>query len=244
MKLLFYVMSLLIVLMTAIAVQVFENDSFLVIRSIQTHYQVLDGSTLSISLYASQLSESLLASEIDRTRLIGEDITFDVSLEDMKQDHQETYLNRTYFHYELFLILPYFFEEIVIENVYLEITTLMHTHEIRIGNINIIPYESTYAHGWQSIYGIRNDDLMTLDTIIIETEEDLDIFLLEGMSYHVTKHPSHIEIHISTTQMIITNPILIIQTSNGKEMIAGMNFISSKRMLVQTEGFHYVYAVY
>lgn len=244
MKILFYVMSLLVVLMTAIAVQVFENDSFLVIRSIQTHYQVLDGSTLSISLYASQLSESLLASEIDRTRFIGEDITFDVSLEDMKQDHQETYLNRPYFHYELLLTLPYFFEEIVIENVYLEITTLTHTHVIRIGNINITPYESTYAHGWQSIYGIRNDDLMTLDTIIIETEEDLDIFLLEGMSYHVTKHPTHIEIHIITTRMIITDPILIIQTSNGKEMIAGMNFISSKRMLVQTEGFHYVYAVY
>lgn len=244
MKLLFYVMSLLIILMTAIAIQVFKNDSFLVIRSIQTHYQVNDGSTLSISLYASQLSESLLASEIDRTRLIGEDITFDVSLNDMKQDHQETYLNRTYFHYELFLILPYFFEDMFIENVYLEITTLAHIHVIRIGNINITPYESTYTHGWQSIYGIRNEDIMTLDTIIIETEENLDIFLLEGMSYHVIKHPTHIEIHISTTQLIITDPIIIIQTSNGKEMIAGMNFISSKRMLIQTEGFHYVYAVY
>lgn len=244
MKILFYVMSLLTILMTVLAVQVFEKDSFLIIRSIQTHYQVIDGSTLSISLYASQISESLLASEVDRTRLIGDDITFDVSLDDLIQDHQETYLNRTYFHYELFLILPYFFEDIFIENVYLEITTLEHKHLIRIGNINIISYESTYTHDWQSIYGIRNDETMTLDTIIIETEEDLNIILLEGISYHVIKHDTYIEIHIKTTQVIVMDPIIIIQTSNGKEMIAGMNFISSKRMLVQTEGFHYVYAVY
>lgn len=244
MKLLFYVMSLVTILMTILGVQAFEKDSFLVIRSIQTHYQVIEGTSFSVSLYASQISELLLSSDVDRTRLIGDDISFDVSFDDMLQDHQETYLNRTYYHYELFLIMPYFYEDIFIEDVMLEITTLDHKHLIQIGNINIVSYDSTYAHDWQSIYGIRNESILTLDKIIIETEEDLNIIMLEGISFHVMKHLTHIEITIKTTRAIITNPIIIIQTTSGKEMIAGMNFISSKRMLVQTEGFHYVYAVY
>jgi hypothetical protein len=109
--------------MTILGVKAFEKDSFLVIRSIQTHYQVIEGSSFSVSLYASQISEMLLSSEIDRTRLIGNDLSFDVSFDYMIQDQQETYLNRTYFHYELFLIVPYFDEDIFIEDVILEITT-------------------------------------------------------------------------------------------------------------------------
>ena len=244
MKLLFYLMSLITILMTILGVKAFEKDSFLVIRSIQTHYQVIEGSSFSVSLYASQISELLLSSEIDRTRLIGNDLSFDVSFDYMIQDQQETYLNRAYFHYELFLIVPYFDEDIFIEDVILEITTLEKTHHIHIGYINIISYESTYSHDWQSIYGIRNEFIMTLDKIIIETEEDLNIMMLEGITYHVIKHPTHVEINIETMHTIILNPIIIIQSTNGKEMIAGMNFISSKRMLIQTEGFHYVYAIY
>ena len=44
MKLLFYLMSLITILMTILGVKEFEKDSFLVIRSIQTHYQVIEGS--------------------------------------------------------------------------------------------------------------------------------------------------------------------------------------------------------
>ena len=70
------------------------------------------------------------------------------------------------------------------------------------------------------------------------------MYILEGVSYQVIKHETHIEIQIHTKDTIITHPILVIQSVHGTEMIAGMNFISSKRMLTQTEGFHYVYAIY
>jgi hypothetical protein len=244
MKLFFYLMSLMTIVMTVFGVQALEKDTFLVIRSIQTHYQVTDGASFSVSVYASQISDLLLATDIDRTRFISDDLTFDVGFEDMSQDHQETYLNRTYFEYEIKLNLPTLYQDIYLKDVYLEITTLTHTHLILIGHLTITPYMSSHAHDWGSIYGIRQEKTMTLDKIIIETSEDLHVFISEGISYQVIKHDTYIEIQIHTKDTIITHPILVIQSVHGTEMIAGMNFISSKRMLTQTEGFHYVYAVY
>lgn len=245
MKLLLYMMSLLAILMTTLFFQAYEKDTFLVIRSINTHYQLIDGSSFNVSLYASQIADELLHSEIDRTRLLSNHMSFDVTIEDKIQNHQETYMNRIYFHYEIIMTLPYFFESIYLDDLYLEITTLnAHQHIIQLGKMNIIPYISTFSHAWDSIYGVRHETIMTLHSIIIETQEDIDVRMLDGIDYNIVKHPSHIEIKIESKTAILMHPIIIISTSQGEEMIAGLAFISSKRMLIQTEGFHYVYALY
>jgi hypothetical protein len=245
MKLLFYMMSLLAILMTVVSIKAFEKDTFLVIRSIHTHYQLIDGSSFYVSLYASQIADDLLHTEIDRTRLLSDHMSFDVAFEDMIQNHQETYMSRIYFHYEIHMTLPYFFESMYLENVYLEITTINdQQHIIQLGKMNITPYVSTFSHAWDSIYGVRHETIMTLISIIIETQEDIDVMMLEGIEYSIIKHPSHIEIKIESKHAILMHPIILISTSQGDEMIAGIPFISSKRMLIQTEGFHYVYALY
>jgi len=245
MKLLLYLMSLLSILLTVLWMQAVEKDSFLVIRTINTHYQLIDGSTFYVSLYASQITDELLHSDIDRTRILSTYVSFDVEFKDKIQKHQETYMERTYYVYEIQMKLPYFFEPIYMEELYLEITTMNNDkHVIELGKMNIIPFMSNSSHAWNSIYGVRNETIMTLDSIIVETLEDFDVQMLEGIEYDIIKHADYIQIKIKPARSIIMEPIIIIASVQGEEMIAGMVLISSKRMLIQTEGFHHVYSLY
>ena len=101
MKILLYLMTICVILVTSLLVKSYDVDNFLVIRSINTHYETIDGGTCSIELYASQISNQLLSTEIDRVKLSNDTLSFDVAVDSMEQTHQETYQSRTYFVYKL-----------------------------------------------------------------------------------------------------------------------------------------------
>ena len=244
MKILLYLMTICVILVTSLLVKSYDVDNFLVIRSINTHYETIDGGTSSIELYASQISNQLLSTEIDRVKLSNDTLSFDVAVDSMEQTHQETYQSRTYFVYKLSIQLPYFYSDIFMDNVIIEITTLDSFHDIQIGNLNIIVFDSNHAHDWSAISGRRHETLMTLESIIVETKASLNVYLSPHITYEVQKHEDFIEILILNHQNIILKPILFIQSDEGLEMIIGIQYISSKRMLEQTEGYHHVYALY
>ncbi|MGB0203117.1 MAG: hypothetical protein ACPGJL_03415 [Acholeplasmataceae bacterium] len=245
MKILLYVSTLGLVILTVLIVHSTKEDTFLIIRSIYTYYQVSDGDHVNVQLYASQKSEQLLETSIDRLQLTNDIIRIDVSYVDMTQEKQETYLKHTYYVYSLIFKLPKLFQTQTLEHVSLKMTLDQDMiHDIVLGHFFITPFESNFSHDWTSIYGTRHDTFMTLTSIIIETSDIIEVSLLGNINATTTYEDAYIEIIIHKNDAIILSPILLIRSVEGEEMISGMTFIQSNRMLNQTEGYHYVYALY
>lgn len=245
MKFLLYVSTLGLVILTVLIVRTTKEDTFLMIRTIYTYYQAIDGDTVNVQLYASQKSEQLLETTIDRLQLHTDTMQMDVSYVEMRQDKQETYLNHTYYVYTLTFKLPILFQTQTFKHVSLKMTSTQgQIHDIVLGHFLITPFESNFSHDWTSIYGTRHETFMTLTSIIIETSEIIDVTLLGHINATMTYEDAFIEITIHKNDAIILSPLILIRSIKGKEMIAGMTFIQSNRMLQQTEGYHYVYSLY
>jgi hypothetical protein len=245
MKLLLYVSTLGLIILTIFIVRTTKEDTFLMIRSIYTYYQVIDGDHVNVQLYASQKSEQLLDTAIDRLQLASDNILMDVFYIDMTQDAEETYLNHRYYIYTLTFKLPILFQTQTIEHASLKMTTnLGQTHQMILGHFFITPYTSNYSHDWTSIYVTRHETLMTLLSITIETSDTIEIVMLGHINASVSYEEKHIKITIHKNDAIILSPLIMIRSIHGEEMIAGMTFIQSNRMLNQTEGYHYVYALH
>jgi hypothetical protein len=245
MKILLYISTLGLVILTVLIVQSTKEDIFLIIRSIYTYYQVSDGDHVNVQLYASQKSEQLLETSIDRLQMTNDIILMDVSYVDMTQEKQETYLNHTYYVYSLTFKLPKLFQTQTLEHVSLKMTLDQNLiHDIVLGHFFITPFESNFSHDWSSIYGTRHQTFMTLTSIIIETSDIIEVSLLGNINATMSYEHTYIEITIHKHDAIILSPILLIRSINGEEMISGMTFIQSNRMLNQTEGYHYVYTLY
>lgn len=248
MKRLFILLTLGIIYMTSRYLHMVEEEKHTYIISILKYHYIVESvkETLIIPLFISDMKDDMtLINNIDRIQLTNKVMTFDVSLESISMHHQETKDDITYFMFEYQLLVPRFNVDMHLENIFFIITKRDgSSHEFRIGTLEIFTTPDVFDSTWSEIQAIRQKEILSIEYIDIKTSEEVKLSMSNHIETTTILFTDGYKMFLPQSMIVFLDIPFIIETEQKKEMIIGIQWLSSKRMLSQTEGFHVIYHLY
>jgi hypothetical protein len=182
---------------------------------------------------------------IDRIQIKNDVINFDVFIHSITMSHQETKDDITYHMIDYELRVPRLNVELYLKNIYCLIT--LHdgsTHTFKIGALEMFLKPNVFDATWSEIQAVRHQDIVSIHYIDIITKEDVTLSMSSHIETTTTKHEHGYHMYIPKSDIIYLDIPIIINTNENIEMIIGVKWLSSKRMLNQTEGYFVIYHLY
>jgi hypothetical protein len=248
MKRLFILLTLGIIYLTSRYLHMVEEEKHTYVISVLKYHYIVESikDKMIIPLFISEKNnEMTLLEHIDRIQLKNNVITFDVSLESISMRHQETKDDMTYYMFEYQILLPRFNLEMYLENLFVMITELDGTlHEYRIGALEIFITPDIFDSTWSEIQAIRHKEILSIDYIDIKTTEEVILTMSNHIEALTISYEHGFKMFIPKIMILFLDIPVMIVTPETKEMIIGIQWLSSKRMLSQAEGFYVIYHLY
>jgi hypothetical protein len=248
MKRIFIVLTLGIIFMTSRYLNHIEEEKHTYIISLLKYHYVVDSvkESIIISLFISDDRHPLTQLEyIDRIQIKNDVINFDVFIHSITMSHQETKDDITYHMIDYELRVPRLNVELYLKNIYCLIT--LHdgsTHTFKIGALEMFLKPNVFDATWSEIQAVRHQDIVSIHYIDIITKEDVTLSMSSHIETTTTKHEHGYYMYIPKSDIIYLDIPIIINTNENIEMIIGVKWLSSKRMLNQTEGYFVIYHLY
>lgn len=248
MKRMFIVLTLGIVYVTSKHLHTIEEEKHTYVLSVLKYHYVVESvkDHIIMPLYLSHMDHDITHSDdIDRIQLKNEVMTFDVSLSSIFMSHEETKNDITYVMFEFKFVLPRFNLDMYLENVFCVLTVNDGTtYEFRIGTVEIFTTPNVFDSMWSEIQAIRHKDVISIDYIDVKTTEDVTLFMSNYIKTSTISNQNGLHMYIPKSHILYLDIPIIIETGDKKEMIVGILWLSSKRMLSQAEGYVVIYHLY
>jgi hypothetical protein len=248
MKRLFILLTLAIIYLTSRYLHKVEEEKHTYVISVLKYHYIVESikDKMIIPLFISEIEhEMTLLENIDRIQLKNNVMIFDVSLESIFMHHQETKDDMTYYMFEYQILLPRFNVDMYLENLFCIITEIDGTlHEYRIGTLEIFITPDIFDSSWSEIQAIRQKEILSIEYIDIKTTEDVTLSMSNHIETSTISYENGFKMFIPKSIIIFLDIPVMIVTPEKKEMIIGIQWISSKRILSQAEGFYVIYHLY
>lgn len=248
MKRLFIVLTLGIVYVTSRYLNVIEEEKHTYVLSVLKYHYVVESvkEHIIIPLFISHMNHDITNSDdIDRIQLKNEFMTFDVSLSSIFMSHEETKNDITYVMFEFTFVLPRFNLDLYLDNVFCVLTVSDGTtHAFRIGALEFFTTPNVFDSTWSEIQAIRHEEVLSIDYIDVKTTEEVTLLMSNHIKTSTISNQNGLFMYIPKSHILYLDIPIIIETGDKKEMIVGILWLSSKRMLSQAEGYVVIYHLY
>jgi hypothetical protein len=248
MKRLFIVLTLGIIYLTSRYLHTIEEEKHTYVASLLKYHYVVESvkEKMRIPLYISDSNHDLtLIENIDRIQLKNDVMIFDVALISIEMSHQETKDDMTYYMFEYEVLIPRFNLDMYLENIILIMTTTIGLiHEFRIGTLEIFIKPDVFDSTWSNIEAVRHTDVLSIHYMNIVTEATINVFISQHINTELKATSRGFQMLIPVSHILFLDIPIMIQTNEDKEMIVGIQWISSKRILSQAEGYYVIYHLY
>lgn len=246
MKIIIYALTLLVTALTMYVYKDITTIPEVTFKTIKTYYYVVEGAlqTLDVQVYVHNSQDALLDTKtIDRVTLFNDTILLDVTLNRITYSHQEIYNEVSYDSYIFDITLPSLGQNEWIDSLQMTIDYMNQTSvTLYLGVLEYFINGHQMGSSWSSIDAIRDETLMTIKAFHIKSLPcDARVFVSNTYQVNQTCINDFVVLTLKSDDVIFTHVPLIIDTNEAYEWIIGMSWITSKRMLVQTEGYHYEY---
>jgi hypothetical protein len=248
MKRVFIVLTLGITYLTSRYLHTIEEEKHTYVASVLKYHYVVESvkEKMIIPLFISDVSHELThIDNIDRIQLKNNTMIFDVSLMSLNMSHQETKDDLTYYMFEYEVLIPRFNLDMYLENIMVLITTnegIIYT--FRIGALELFVKPDVFDSTWSNIQAVRHSDILSIDYMNIQTGGNITVWFSNHINTETIINNESYHMFVPVSSILFLDIPLIIQTNELKEMIVGIQWISSKRMLSQAEGYYVIYHLY
>ena len=248
MRKIFTILTLSLIALTMYYLKHVENQTHVYITTVLKYHYVVETmkASIHIPIFISSNKTALTdATQIDRIKIKNDTIMLDLILIDITLSHQETYLDTTYDLYYYQLTVPRLNQHVFIDDASIVLSMVDGIeHEFLIGALEIMMFESSVERAWEDIYAKRDDDLLSIESLYVVSQTLLDLMISPHVKSHMTLDGQTYRVHLEDHAWLYWDIPLIIKEDNQSEMIIGMHWITSKRILSQTEGYHVTYDMY
>lgn len=226
-----------------------QQDEFetFVISLNKYHYVVArTKETIEIPLFISNDHHPLLKVEnLDRIRLINDDVNMDVWCDDIVWSHVETFQEITYQVYYVILAIPTIDYSLLMEDVTMRIEHIDGLYyEVSIGYVEFFTYIQPFDASWSDIHAKRYENTLSIESIHATS----DVIDAMYVSQHIETTLSYLNqsylLTIENKSVLFWDVPVCIEKNGYVEMVIGVKWIASKRILTQTEDYHVSYIWY
>ncbi|MGA0351842.1 MAG: hypothetical protein ACO3MF_03740, partial [Acholeplasmataceae bacterium] len=170
----------------------------------------------------------------------------DVILQHIEFSHQELYQEKKMDCYIFRIEIPRLGVHQLLEHLKMIVTYFDNTSlSLYLGVLEIFPSIVHQTTSWDHIEVTRHKDIMTIQAFDIKALScQANILFSYVYTLELSCSNQIMTATFTMDDIIFTDVPLIIQLNQEEEWIIGMKWISSLRMLQQTEGYHRAYTYY
>jgi len=202
--------------------------------------------TIEVPLFISNKHHPLLIKhDIDRIRLMNGGVNMDVVIQDIVWSHEETFQDITYGVYHYILTIPTIDYPFLMEDVSLHIEHIEgKQYALEIGYVEFFNRTNPYDASWSNMFANRFSETLSIESMHITSNIIDDLYVSPNIETTLTYLNQAYRLTLENKVVLFWDVPIFIEKNGSIEMIIGVKWITSKRILSQTEGYHVTYLWY
>ena len=248
MRKVFTIFTLSFIAITMYYLRTVENQTHLHIVSLLKYHYVVESlkDSIHIPIFISHKDSAIThLDKIDRIQIKNATTSLDLKLIDITWSHQETYIDITYHMFNYHLEVPRLNQSLYMQEAMIELTMQDGIkHVFFIGALEVMMHEDTYESSWTDMYAKRHQDRLSVESMYVVSSKPLILMISDAISSSMSVDNDTYRIELRDHSLLYWDIPVSIYDQEKHEMIIGMHWISSKRILSQTEGYHVTYDLY
>jgi len=195
--------------------------------------------------YFSETKDILTIDDIEGGFMYNSDasIKFIAEIIHIKKIHNERYLDKLHYGYELLLKLPDITDSYTIDNLFLNLILIESSYEFFVGSLSVeYPEEGDNYIGWHGLEGIKSSG-PTLSQIIVDLKHEIPIIKVwigenEVESFYGV---NSLIINVDHSNYVFMTTFVKILTENGVTYLPNFTYFMNYELL--NSGLHHNYII-